>query len=108
MAVVVAESRKFPCALIIPEFEKLRQWAKENGIEFRNHSELVKDTRIKLFMEAEVQRTVEELPRYEKPKKIVLLDRELTIEDGEITPTMKVRRRAVEMRFARQIDALYT
>ena len=108
MAVVVAEARKFPCALIIPEFDKLRQWAKENGIEFRNHSELVKDTRIKLFMEAEIQRTVEELPRYEKPKKIVLLDRELTIEDGEITPTMKVRRRAVEMKFARQIDALYT
>ncbi len=107
MAVVTAEGRKFPSAIIIPDFDKLKQWAKENGIEFRNHTELVQDTRIKLFMEAEVQRTVDDLPRYEKPKKIILLDRELTIEDGEITPTMKVRRRAVEMRFARQIDALY-
>lgn len=107
MAIVIAESRKFPSALVIPDFDKLKQWAKENDVEFRNHTELVKDTRIKLFMEAEVQRTVEDLPRYEKPKKIVLLDRELTIEDGEITPTMKVRRRAVEARFARQIDALY-
>jgi long-chain acyl-CoA synthetase len=107
MAVVVAEGRNFPSAIIIPDFDKLKQWAKENGIEFRNHSELVADTRIKLFMEAEAQRVVEDLPRYEKPKKIILLDRELTIEDGEITPTMKVRRRAVEAKFARQIDALY-
>ena len=108
MAVVVAEARKFPSALVIPDFDKLKQWAKANGVEFRNHTELVNDTRIKLFMEAEVQRTVEDLPRYEKPKKIILLDRELTMEDGEITPTMKVRRRAVEMKFARQIDGLYT
>jgi long-chain acyl-CoA synthetase len=107
MAVVVAEGRNFPCAIIIPDFDKLRQWAKENGIEFRNHTELVADTRIKLFMEAEVQRAVEDLARYEKPKKVILLDRELSIEDGEITPTMKVRRRAVEMKLARQIDALY-
>ncbi|MEZ5394469.1 MAG: long-chain fatty acid--CoA ligase [Bryobacterales bacterium] len=108
MAVVVAEGRNFPSAIIIPDFDKLKQWAKENGIEFRNHTELVADTRIKLFMEAEVQRVVDDLARYEKPKKIVLLDRDLTIENGEITPTMKVRRRAVEAKFARQIDALYT
>jgi long-chain acyl-CoA synthetase len=107
MAVVVAEGRNFPSAIIIPDFDKLKQWAKENGIEFRNHTELVADIRIKLFMEAEVQRVVDNLPRYEKPKKIVLLDREFTIEDGEITPSMKVRRRAVEAKFARQIDALY-
>jgi long-chain acyl-CoA synthetase len=107
MAVVVAESRNFPSAIIIPDFDKLKQWAKENGIEFRNHTELVADTRVKLFMEAEAQRVVDQLPRYERPKKIILFDRELTIEDGEITPTMKVRRRAVEAKFARQIDALY-
>lgn len=107
MAVVVAEGRNFPSALIVPDFDKLKQWAKENGIEYRNHTELVNDTRVKLFMDAEIESTVEDLPRYEKPKKIILLDRELTIEDGEITPTMKVRRRAVEMKFARQIDALY-
>lgn len=107
MAIVVAEKRNFPSALIVPDFDKLKLWAEENGVEFRNPRELIDNERVRRWMMDEVDQACESLPRYERPKKIVLLDRELSVEDGEITPTMKVRRRAVEMKFARQIDALY-
>ncbi len=107
MAVVVAEKRNFPSALVVPDFDKLKLWAEENGVVYLNPRELVENEKVARLMMNEVERVAEPLPRHERPKKIVLLDRELSIEDGEITPTMKVRRRAVEMKFARQIDALY-
>jgi len=107
MAVVVAEKRNFPSALIVPDFDKLKFWAEEKGVQFDNPRELIENEQVRRWMMDEVDRACESLPRYERPKKIVLLDRELSVEDGEITPTMKVRRRAVEMKFARQIDALY-
>ena len=108
LAMVVAEGRNFPSAVIVPDFDKLKAWAKAQGVTFRDHSELVADERVRKFMMDEVARATAGLSRFEQPKKILLLDRELSIEQGEITPTMKVRRRAVEMRFARQIDALYS
>ncbi|MBI1352801.1 MAG: AMP-binding protein [Acidobacteria bacterium] len=107
MAIVFAEGRKFPCALIIPEFEKVKFWAQERRIEFRTLRDLIDNKDVFQLLFSEVEKACEPLARYEKPKKILLLDRELSIEDGEITPSMKVRRRAVEMKFARQIDALY-
>ena len=107
MAVVVAEKRNFPSALIVPDFDKLKHWAAENGVEYHNTRELIENEKVRRQMMNEVETACESLPRYERPKKIVLLDRELSVEDGEITPTMKVRRRAVEMKFSRQIDALY-
>ena len=58
-------------------------------------------------MEEEAEKACASLARYEKPKKFIVLDRELSLENGEITPTMKVRRRAVEMRFERRINQLY-
>lgn len=107
MAVVVAEKRNFPSALIVPDFEKLKFWADENGVEYHNQRELIENEQVRRQMMNEVEAACKDLPRYERPKKIVLLDREFSVEDGEITPTMKVRRRAVEMKFSRQIDALY-
>lgn len=107
MAVVVAEKRNFPSALIVPDFDKLKYWAADQGVEYSNPRELVENEAVRRKMMDEVEAACAGLPRYEKPKKIVLLDRELSVEDGEVTPTMKVRRRAVEMKFSRQIDALY-
>ena len=106
-AVIFAEGRNFPSALIVPELDKLKFWAQERGIQFRTMRELVDAEDVRKLMMDEVDKACAALSRYEKPKKIFLLERELSIADGEITPSMKVRRRAVEMKFARQIDALY-
>ena len=107
MAVLVAEGRRFPSVLIVPNFEKLRQFAKQNDIGEMTNSDLVENPKvIELFMK-EIDTTCAGLAHYELPKKAIILDRELSIEDGELTPSMKVKRRAVEIRFQRQIDALY-
>jgi len=107
MAVVVAEGHRFPSVLIVPNFEKLRQFAKQNDLGQLTNSDLVEHPKInKLYMK-EIDTSCAELAHYGLPKKAVILDRELSIEDGELTPSMKVKRRAVEIRFKRQIDALY-
>jgi len=107
-AVVIAEQRNFVSALIIPEFEKLRSWAEAEGISFANNEILVGYSKTQERMMEEVVRQCADLPRYEQVKKIAVLDREFTIEAGEITPTMKVRRRAVEIRYKQQIESMYS
>lgn len=106
-AVVIAEQRNFPSALIVPDFEKLRSWAEAEGLAFANDAALVGDPRTGRRIMEDVVKLCADLPRYEQIKKIAVLDREFTIGDGEITPTMKVRRRAVESRYARQIESMY-
>ncbi len=107
VAVVIAERRNFPSALIVPNFEKLRQWAKANGVGAESDSELARDEKTAAMVEAAVRKTCEGLARYEQVKKIAVLEREFSIEKGEITPTMKVRRREVEKLYAPVIDKLY-
>ncbi len=107
-AVVIAEQRNFVSALIIPEFEKLRSWAETENIAFANNEILVGYSKAQARIMEEVALCCEDLPRYEQVKKIAVLDREFTIEAGEITPTMKVRRRAVESRYKQQIESIYS
>ena len=107
VAVVIAERRNFPSALIVPNFERLRQWAKANGVSADSDAELARDAKSAAMLEAAVLKTCEGLARYEQVKKIALLEREFSIEKGEITPTMKVRRREVEKLYAAVIDKLY-
>jgi long-subunit acyl-CoA synthetase (AMP-forming) len=68
---------------------------------------LAEHTKVNELYLKEIETTCAELAHYELPKKAFILDRELSIDDGELTPSMKVKRRAVEIRFQRQIDALY-
>ena len=106
-AVVVAEARKFPSALVIPNFEKLRQYAAANDLELAGDKELCRHEKIIELLELEVQEACKGMPRYEQVKKIAVLDQEFSIEKGEITPTMKVRRREVEKIYAEQIEKIY-
>lgn len=104
---VVGDRRKFISALIVPNFEKLAEYAKSNDIPYENQSDLVKKEEIVNFMLGEVDRTTPNLSSYEKIKKIILLDREFEIEKGEITPTFKVKRNIIEKKYSNLIDALY-
>lgn len=107
MAVVVAESRKFPSALVIPNFEKLRQYAASNELDCPGDKELCGHKEITDLLQREVQEACKDMARYEQVKKIAVLDKEFSIEKGEITPTMKVRRREVEKLYADRIEAIY-
>ena len=108
MAVVVAEARKFPSALVIPNFVKLRQYAAANGLDLPGDKELCRNKKIIELLEREVQEACKDMPRYEQVKKIAVLDEEFSIERGELTPTMKVRRREVEKLYSRQIEKIYS
>ncbi len=107
MAVVIAEGRRFPSVLIVPDFNRLREFTQKENLGKLTNSDLAENPRVEALIMNEIHRICSSLPRYEIPKKALILDRELSIEDGELTPTMKVRRRAVQIRFQRQIDQLY-
>ena len=107
-AVVVAEGRKFPGALIVPDFEKLQRYAEQQGIDVANRGTLVRHARIVSMMEKEVDSACQGLARHEQVKKVALLEEEFSIDRGEITPTLKVRRREVERRYADRIEDIYS
>ncbi len=105
--VIVGNARKFPAALIVPNFEMLRSYAEMKGIEFEGDDELLSNPRIIDLIERQVEKYTSELSRFEKVKKIALLAREMTIETGELTPTLKPRRSVIEKNYADVINRLY-
>jgi len=107
-AIVVAEKRKFPSVMVVPDFERLRKFATDQGLPSDSIEKLCEEAKVVELVQEEVNRICEHLPRYEQPKKVLILHKELTIADGELTPTMKVRRRAVEERNAARIESLYS
>jgi long-chain acyl-CoA synthetase len=106
-AVIIGDKRRFLSALIVPNFEKLVEYAEANDISYSDYSDLVKNDTILNFFESEVDRATPGLASYEKVKKVALLDREFEIEKGEITPTLKVKRNIIEQKYKPIIDTLY-
>ena len=106
--VMVGDKRKFVSLIVVPSFEALTAWARENGVSVPgDRRNLLADPRVQTLMEREVMGHLPELSRYERPKKLLLLDRELTVDDGTLTPTQKVVRHAVQERFKEAIDQMY-
>jgi len=106
-AVVIGDRKKFISALLVPEFEKLEEYAKSNNIAYESQGELTRKEEILNFMLAEVDRSTPNLASYEKIKKIALLGRDFEIDKGEITPTLKVKRNIVENKYKDIIDSMY-
>jgi long-chain acyl-CoA synthetase len=106
-AVVIGDGRKFPAALIVPQMDALRAYARRQGI-LAEESELIRHPEIVSLIENEVEMSTTDLAQYEKIKAILLLPGELTVEGGELTPTLKVKRRIVVEKNQEQIDRLYS
>ncbi|MBN2264945.1 MAG: long-chain fatty acid--CoA ligase [Candidatus Aminicenantes bacterium] len=106
-AVVIGDRRRFVSALVVPQFEKLSDYAKGQGIAFKGMEDLVRDSRIVAFLLDEVTKATPHLASYERIKKIAVLPRDFEIEKGEITPSLKVRRVNVTAAYQALIDALY-
>jgi long-chain acyl-CoA synthetase len=105
--VVIGNGRKYASALIVPNKESLQSYAKLKGIATAGQSDLIKDEKIIDLIERQVAKFTAELARYETIKRVALLEHELTIENGEMTPTLKVKRRFVEEKYKEIIDRLY-
>ncbi len=107
-AVMLGDKRRFPIMLVVPDYAQLRAWAAHKGITADGNAALVELPQVKEKMDREVKKTLRELAHFEIPKKLLLLPTEFSIEGGELTPKMSVRRRVVEKTYEKQIEALYT
>lgn len=105
--VMVGDKRKFASILVVPDFEALGSWARDEGIDATDRRALVREPRVQDLMEREIMDHLGPLAGFERPKKIALLVDEFTIEDGSLTPTQKVKRRVVQERFQGLIDRFY-
>ena len=106
--VILGDGRKFVGALIAPVFERLEAHARKHGIAFQTREELVVHPEIHAFMQQLVDETTRWLPPHERIRQIVLLPRELTMADGEVSATLKVKRRVVEEKFRDAIEEMFS
>jgi len=106
-AVVLGDQRKFPIILIVPNVDQLERWAKDRNLSYASRAELIALADVKAKMEREVMDGLRDLAKFEMPKKVVLLENDFTIESGELTPSLKVKRRQVEKNYRALIDRVY-
>jgi long-chain acyl-CoA synthetase len=107
VAAIVGDKRKFAAVLISPNFAALEAWARENEVIFSSRAELVANPKVQALYESVVEAVNENLARFEKLKRVMVISDEFSIENGILTPTLKLRRRIVEDRYRQQVDDLY-
>lgn len=105
--VLVGNERKFAAALIVPNFEPLEIYAKKHNLNLKTPADFCQNEKIISLLEKEVEDLTQSLSNYEKVKRIALLEHELTVEGGELTPTLKVKRRVVDEKFRYIIEEFY-
>jgi long-chain acyl-CoA synthetase len=106
-AVVIGDKRAFLTAIIMIDQENVERFAQERDIPFSNYASLTRSPEILELIQSEVDRVNKQFARVEQVKKFFLLDRQLTAEDEELTPTMKLKRKLVQTKYTEQIEAMY-
>ncbi|MEO8733964.1 MAG: long-chain fatty acid--CoA ligase, partial [Flavobacteriales bacterium] len=106
-AIVVGENRKFPAALIVPAFAFLKDWCERKGIPFTSREELVQDERVIARIKEEVDIANQGFGHWEQVKKIALLPTDWSIDGGEFTPSMKLRRKPILTKYAATVEGIY-
>ena len=104
---VVGDRRMFISALIVPDFEAVKEYADSNNIPYSDEKDLVKNDKIYKLLEDDMIQFQKKLANYERVRKFVLLDRPFTIDSGEITPSMKIKRKIVENKYNDLIEMMY-
>jgi long-chain acyl-CoA synthetase len=105
--VLIGDRRKYLVALIVPNFEKLEREARSMGVKYSTPEELVSHDRIKALLQDEIDRFNQNLDRQEKIRRFALLPRDFTIDEDEITPSLKVKRKVIDKKYKHIIDTLY-
>jgi len=106
-AALVGDKHKFACVLISPNFQALEGWAKGQGIATMDRAALVKEAKVAKLYQGIVDQVNGGLPQYESMKRVTVVSDEWSIEDGTLTPSMKLKRRVVEQRYAAKIAEFY-
>jgi long-chain acyl-CoA synthetase len=106
-AVMIGDRRKFPVLLVVPNYEQLEKWAKLKNMIWTDRSQLLAMPAVNQMMEQEVRSKLTGLAPFEMPKKIALLGADFSVDTGELTPTLKVKRRVIEKNYKALIDSLY-
>ncbi|AGB81049.1 AMP-forming long-chain acyl-CoA synthetase [Serratia sp. FGI94] len=104
---VIADARKFVSALIVPCFESLEEYAKSLNLKYHDRLELLRHSQIIEMFEARLREMQKELARFEQVKKFTLLPAAFSMELGELTPTLKLRRKVISQRYQHEIEAMY-
>ena len=104
---VVGEGEKMPAALIQPNFEFLFEWAKRHNIELENHEKAVENTQVIERFKQEVAEANEQLAKWEKVKQFRLTADLWSVDDGHLTPTMKLRRKAIKEKYISLYNDIY-
>lgn len=104
---VIADTRKFVSALIVPCFDTLEEYAKELNIKYHDRMELIKNNEVVEMFEKRLHELQHELAKFEKVKKFTLLPKAFSIDKGELTPTQKLRRKVISDRYQDEIDEMY-
>ena len=106
-AVVIGDKRKFPVVLVVPNWDQLERWAKIKKLLWTDRSQLLAMPIVHAKIEKEVFGKLTGLARFETPKKVAILEHDFSIERGELTPTLKVKRRVIDKTYRDVIDRLY-
>jgi long-chain acyl-CoA synthetase len=106
-AAIIGDKRKYASVIISPHFPLLEDWALANGVPFTSRQELVASDKVRNLYKGIVEDLNKRLAQFETIKKIVVVPDEFTVATGEITPTLKLKRRVIEAKYKQQIDELY-
>lgn len=104
---VVGNDQKFVAALIVPSFLNLQDWAKENNLSVASNEQIVNNDKIKQLINEEVERYNSDFGKWEQVKKFTLMSEEWTVEGGQLTPTMKLKRKVIMERYTKEVNDLY-
>jgi long-chain acyl-CoA synthetase len=104
---LIGDRRMFLTALIVPDYDSLKEYADSRNIEYTSIADLVKEPSINELIDNEINDIQKDLANYERVRRFTLLEKQFSIEEGELTPTQKVRRKVIEERYSHLIDNMY-
>lgn len=107
-AVVIGDKRPFLTAIVMIDLENVEKFAQDRNLPFSNYASLTQLPEVQMLVQTELDRVNAKFARVEQIKKFFLLDTQLSAEDEELTPTMKLKRKLVQVKYAPQIDRMYT
>ncbi len=105
--VLIGDNKKFVSALIVPGFSKLKEWAKQHGIEYTSNEEIIKNTMVVTMIGDIVDQYNQLFNQVEQVKRFTLIPREFTIDKGEMTPKLSIRRKVILTNFEKEIETMY-
>jgi long-chain acyl-CoA synthetase len=106
-AALIGDRRKYASVIVSPHFPLLEDWARANNVSFATHQDLVAQSKVRDLYRGIVEDVNKRLAQFETIKKILIVPDEFTVAGGEITPTLKLKRRVIETKYKQQIEELY-